>query len=517
VLAEIIMKSQHNTETEDSDTVQAIKPQCHELGANILFSSYDLDPYYALDNVIKKHNGSTTDTIRYDESQYEVTISYNTKSGLKPWDNPEFRLETVREFVIKIRAVDDDNRKKVTYQISPRWPDMESLGDSPSPSNPDLVGINAKTQGSNFQTDSYISILRTVFERFGINRRYLSNPHEYSNIFRSEQYVRLDRDKSNRLTRTEGFIDNLSTYCRTHGDSGEMTWDNGQIQGYYSKVKFDSKTAESLISGHSVGKQFKQYHPKYVRNNLSDPLAHPKVGVALIDDTVPWKDRYDLISELNEFLINSLSWSGIETRAGDTYVADDHFDNTDTTLDIQRYDDPIPQIRDNQQQRINELTVNPDLTNSDREILQVLSEGTDTIDTISENIEYTQRTVYRAINRLDDIIRSENGTVKFESENLQTAISGLMSEAKSRIEDTSNATSPFKKWADRFGVSVSEESGRMMLRFGEVPQDYHNKMKEILDHALTAWIKSGNRKKKLEFAHAYWSVNGNNHVQQRLR
>jgi hypothetical protein len=77
--------------------------------------------------------------------------------------------------------------------------------------------------------------------------------------------------------------------------------------------------------------------------------------------------------------------------------------------------------------------------------------------------------------------------------------------------------SPFKKWADTYGVSVSEEDGRMMLRFGKVPQDYHNKMKEILDHALTAWVKSDNRKSKLEFAHAYWSVNGRDHVREGLR
>jgi DNA-binding CsgD family transcriptional regulator len=384
---------------------------------------------------------------------------------------------------------------------------MESLGDSSNPSNPDgIVGIRALTQGSNFQLDSYIPILRTVFERFGINKRYLSNPHEYSSIFRYERYVRLHRNESDRLTRTEGFIDNLEEYCRTHGDSGERKWDNGQIQGYYDKVKFDPKTAESLISGHSVGKQVKHYHPEHVRNNLSDPLAHPKLGIALLDDKVPWKDRHDLISELDELLINSLSWSGIETRAGDTYVADDHFDNTDTTLDIQRYDDPIPQIRDNQQQRINELTVNPDLTNSDREILQILSEGTDTIDTIAESIEHTQRTVYRAINRLDDILRLDNGTVKFESENLQTAISGLISEAKSRIESVSDSTSPFQQWKNRYGVDVSKKDGRMMLRFGEVPQEYHNKINEILDYARSAWIRSDNRESQLKFARATWKV-----------
>jgi DNA-binding CsgD family transcriptional regulator len=207
-----------------------------------------------------------------------------------------------------------------------------------------------------------------------------------------------------------------------------------------------------------------------------------------------------------------LSWSGIETRAGESFVADDHFDNTDATLDIQRYDDPIPQIRDNQQQRINGLTVNPDLTNSDREILQILSEGTETIDTIVENIGYAQRTVYRAIDRLDDILRLDNGTVGFESENLQTAISGLLSEAKSRIESVSDSMSPFQQWKNRFGVSESEKDGRMMLRFGEVPQDYD--IHEILDYGRSAWIRSGNEERKLKFARATWKVTTRGNTQK---
>jgi hypothetical protein len=129
-----------------------------------------LKPYYGLDSVIKKYDGATTDTIWYGDSRYEVTVSYS-KSNLKPWDNSEFQLETVREFDIKIRPIDEHNRKKVTYQVSPRWPDQQSKGDSPTPSNLDLVGINTTTHGSNFSLDSYLPILQTVFDNFGLNQQ----------------------------------------------------------------------------------------------------------------------------------------------------------------------------------------------------------------------------------------------------------------------------------------------------------------------------------------------------------
>jgi hypothetical protein len=75
--------------------------------------------------VIKKYDGATTDTIWYDNSRYEVTVSYS-KSNLKPWDNSEFQLETVREFDIKIRPVDEDNLSR-SELIKPRR--NQSLGE----------------------------------------------------------------------------------------------------------------------------------------------------------------------------------------------------------------------------------------------------------------------------------------------------------------------------------------------------------------------------------------------------
>jgi len=102
------MKSQSkSTHTQHTSGITAIEPQTHELGANLIFTAHDLKPYYGLDSVIKKYDGATTDTIRYGDSRYEVTVSYS-KSNLKPWDNPNFELETVREFDIKIRPVAED-------------------------------------------------------------------------------------------------------------------------------------------------------------------------------------------------------------------------------------------------------------------------------------------------------------------------------------------------------------------------------------------------------------------------
>ena len=507
------MKLQSETpHTQHTNGITAIDPQTHELGANLIFTAHDLNPHYALDSLIKQYDGATTDTIRYGDSRYEVTVSYS-KSNLKSWDNPEFELETVREFDIKIIPIAEDNRRKVTLQVSPRWPDMQSKGDSPNPSNPDLVGINVKTQGSNFSLDSYIPLLQTVFDNFGLKQQYVSpsSLNEYSTIYRYERYVRLDRDKAKRLIDTDGLLDKITSYCRTHGDSGERTWDNESERGYYDKVKFDSKTADSLISEHKLGKQIKHYHPKHVRDNPSDPLYHPKLGIALVEDTIAWTDRHDLTTEIDELLINSLSWSGIETTAGDSFVSDDHFDNADTTHDIELLQNPLAEIKQTQQSFVDGLSVKPDLNGSDRQVLELLSEGKGTVSDIGDSSGLTERTVYRVINRLEGVLSLDNGRVEFASEYLQSAISGLMSEAKSTIESVSKSTSPFQEWANAHGVDVSEKDSRLIMRFGEVSRELDNRIRgmEILRSAKLAWAKSGKEKRKFKWGRVEWTLNGN--------
>jgi hypothetical protein len=509
------MKLQSETpHTQHTNGITAIDPQTHELCANLNFTAHDLNPHYALDSLIKQYDGATTDTICFDNDRYEVTVSYS-KSGLQPWDNPEFELETVREFDIKIIPIAEDNRRKVTLQVSPRWPNQKSKGDSPNPSNPDFVGINVKTQGSNFSLDSYIPLLQTVFDNFGLNQQYVSSNslNEGSTIYRYERYVRLDRDKAKRLTDPDGLIDQIMTYCRTHGDKGERTWDNEGVRGYYGKVKFDSKAAESLISGHTHGKQIKHYHPKHVRDNPSDPLYHPKVGIALIEDTIAWTDRHDLITEIDELLINSLSWSGIETTAGDSFVADDHFDNTDTTHEIELLQNPLDKIKQTQQSFVDRLSVKPDLNKSDRQVLEKRSEGKDTVSKIVDNAEFTERTVYRAIDRIE-VLMLDNGRVEFASEYVQSAISELMSKAKSTIESVSKSTSPFQEWANAHGVDVSEKDERLIMRFGEVSRDLDNRIREVLRTAKLAWTKSGKEKRKFKWGRVEWTVNNQQNIKE---
>jgi hypothetical protein len=64
--------------------------------------------------------------------------------GLAPRDDPDFRLEEVREYLVYVYPsgysswsdAKDDARKRAYFRISPRCPDIETVEGSRSMSNP---------------------------------------------------------------------------------------------------------------------------------------------------------------------------------------------------------------------------------------------------------------------------------------------------------------------------------------------------------------------------------------------
>jgi hypothetical protein len=312
---------------EASPGIRAVEPAPHELQANLIFTSGGLSPFFALDATVKDAGGSRSGQIEVDEQTYDIQLYYQ-ESGLKPRDDPEFRIQTVREFRIKFEAIDETGCKSGAFHIQPRWPDMESEGDGPDPSTPDITGVNVRVDGSNLPIDTYPRILRAAMQELGINQGYFldAKVHEYSNIFAYELYTRINREKSGTIVGNGGPLEQIMEHVRSDSTFRELREDNGQIDGYHNRVVFDSDGAGTLIDGHTIGKKVKHYHPKEVRDDPTDPLYHPKLGVSLVakhtDSTVNWSDRHQLQTELDELLINVISWSGLSTRGSDTYVSD---------------------------------------------------------------------------------------------------------------------------------------------------------------------------------------------------
>lgn len=160
-----------------------------EFGGNLIYTDDNLAPHYALDKAVKDIDGSKRVRFDRDGETWVAVLSYD-ESGLKPRDHPDYWLETVREHQITVHAVDDTaGKRKASYQIAPRWSDMESKGDSPDPSTPNIVGVNVKTQGAKLDFDAYPELLRQAADALGINSGYFTGEHSYSNIYQAETYV----------------------------------------------------------------------------------------------------------------------------------------------------------------------------------------------------------------------------------------------------------------------------------------------------------------------------------------
>ena len=131
-----------------------IDPTPHEFDGNLIFTEHELLTYFALDRRVKDNGGSASATVRHEGDVFDATLSYQ-RSGLKPRDGPNFRLETVREFRIRLEARDGVGERKASYHVAPRWPNMESKGDAPNPSTPNIVGVTVRCDGSNLSLDAY--------------------------------------------------------------------------------------------------------------------------------------------------------------------------------------------------------------------------------------------------------------------------------------------------------------------------------------------------------------------------
>ena len=491
-----------------------IEPATHEVSGNLIFTEAGLTPYHALQSVTKGTNYGkpVTGTFRRDGEQYTASLKPKG-SGLKPWDDPSFQYQKVKEFVLQVEPTEGDDlpaAPSVTFTVKPRWPDMESLGDSPNPSNPgDLLGVNVRFDGSNIPLEDYLGLLRRGMSAVDINPEYFSALHEQSNVWRFEHYVRVNRERSQAVIGDGGPIRRIFEYIESEGKLRELREDDTETIGYHHRVKFDSDAARSLIDGHTLGKQIKHYHPKHVHGDPDDPLDHPKIGVAFFsrltsDGSVAWSERDRLEREVDETLINVLSWSDLSVRSDTkTYVKDIHFTRSETERALTLIDDPLPQIKREQGAAVISAlngagTGNPNLNESDTETLRVMADGgTQDVGALAEAINSSTRTVYRVIERLSDILIVDNGQVGFASEYLQSKVRYGLQCATDALESATKDREGESAWSafvSAYGPQVCKrfpdtEIDRIRLDFGEIPPDAD--IDEILKEGLRAWVRSG--------------------------
>lgn len=521
----------------------------HEFGGNLIFTEHGLRPYHALDAVVKAGGGSARATFEHAGEEWMIdanmgeadapdpaddcpvcstflaSLSYH-KSGFAPPDDPSinFRQEVVREFEIHVRPMNDEvGKRKAHFNVSPRWPEMKTT-DGERVSTPDITGVNVTTQGSNLPVEAYPDLLRAAADALDINAGYFDDIHEYSNIFAFERYVRIARSKSGRVFGTNSPMRRIFEHVDGHGKFRELREDDRKgIEGYHHRVRLDSAGAAALIPGHGYGKRIKHYHPEHPREDPSDPLYHPKAGVSLqsnlnTDGAVAWSDRDDLREELDETLINLLSWAGLPTRpTGETFIEDAYFVPSDSARSLRLIEDPTEGME--QQQRAAALATvigDPDdrdddgLNATEREAARVLADGgQQDVTALAEQIGRSKRTLYRVLDSLGDVVENDNGTVGFASDYLAEQVAGLLSSASATTwkDAESGGSDAWAAFLARYGPEVGELPGETVeLDFGIVDPD--TDMKAVVRKGLTAWLRSGRERRRFVRGVARWIQDG---------
>lgn len=498
-------------------------PAPHEIGANLIYAEHGLTPYYALDSVVKKNGGSKQATFNLNGEEWIVKLGYDD-SNLKAWDSDDFDIENVREYKFYIEALDDDvGERSGTIRLSPRAPFIESKDGSADTSFPDdLEGINAHVQASNIQLDEYPHLIWLAADALDINSKYFDELHSYSNIYTFELYARVLRSMSSPIYGMGSPMARIFQFIDGFGEYRELREDNRKIEGYHYRVRLDSGGSAGLIPGHSLGKQIKHYHPKHPRNAETDPLYHPKLGVAFksnlnTDGAVAWSDRHELRKELKETLINVLHWSGLPVQPnGKTYRRDAYFVPDDAADSLTLIEDPTEKEHEQLAEALAVLHGDPDddadtgLNPTEEKAAKVLADGgTQDVSALAEQIGKSKRTVYRILESLADVVTNRAGTVSFASDFLRSQFQNLLTGASKTMKKDSDSGggSAWSAYLAKYGPEVSELPGDSVeLDFGHVDSDVD--MRAVLRKGLQAWIRSGRKRKNFLYGIARWIQDG---------
>jgi transposase len=300
--------------------------------------------------------------------------------------------------------------------------------------------------------------------------------------------------------------------------------------------------ADELLTRHRHGKQIKMYHPEYVHGDPDEARYHPKLGV-LFDfskdhlgnrgNSVNWPDLEELVRELRETLTNLVSWAGLTTKPDPTtYVSDDAFSVQEAGDPVQLVKDPLPQVEADQESLL--MKTLGDLTPTDEQLLQVVADGGEV--SVHEAAEETDRslsTIYRALDRLGDLLRNDSGTLSFLSKKLEQELSAVLSETESALasgvrrlcelldldpRQLEQKGSAWQKWLARWGAEAVEhgdQSDRILIKISTMMDRLAATDRPLVDEIVAAgyeaWCNSGGPRGEWWDAQVRWTDGADRH------
>ncbi|GAB7011759.1 hypothetical protein JCM18549_27640 [Halolamina salina] len=488
------------------------------------FTENGLSPYHALCQLVLAGDGKIETQTEIGGRTWVIKIYYS-ESGIaaRPEDPIDGRL-----WELNLHA-DGPDEAGADYNISPRFDGMEKASDGEEANIPWCGGdgVDVHVQGSNLGLEEYQYLLAQSVQALAdavgsdFSRSYFRNIRDDSSIVTCELYVRLMREYSRKLTRSDGAFYRLMHLMNTR-DNTTWAYSGNNEDGVAKRHAFEvgPSASHEMIPGNRLGKRLKCYHPKHIREEESsdDALSSPKFGVAfhksLNDhDSVRWGDRDDLLRELEETVHNVLEWSGIPIQPDETvFVEDDHFGISESERDIAIISDPTPEL-EAEQELLVARTLN-DLMPSSQSVLERLAtDGGQPVQQVADETGYSISQIYRALAQLgDDVIENDNGLIQLQSEKLRQEIASVVDRLEehvvnagnrvaklARLETRSAADSAFSKWMDKYGARFVRDDGDGddggVLRFDMVLSEMKSLdapyVDDILREGREAWTSAG--------------------------
>jgi predicted transcriptional regulator len=516
-----------------------IETAWHEGDVNLVFDdrgaccSHGLEPFYAAERIVRENDGSKR--ARCSVGEYSLSLKlYYQNSGIGSLNHPSSDLDTIREFRISWEVLDEDDdvgQRSGNIHIAPRTPKMTDHSGSLISTPRDLTGVNCRVLGSNFPVPKYGELLHRATEALGFDSRYFDpeRVHQaYSNIQDAARYVRLIRGESGPIHAVDGVLARVSNLLANDREGyRKHVADDTEAPGYYHTATVGPKRASELVDQHHLPKEIKHYLPREADSlDPGDPVYHPKVEVSLqasrLDGMVQWEERDRVARELDETLLNVLRWEGYpvtdEEIEGDDrdggpppggrgpYVEDEYFVAESERRQRRLLDDPTPELKNRQENLVMKHVVGG-FEDSDADVLDMLvSDGGEVSPKdIADEQGWHIETVYRAIERLEDLVEHHYGELSLRSHHIAEKVTEAVQHAREHAEDAAEtlakslertvgldvANDALVEWVDRFAVEVKDRrDAQLLLRFGRVEMT-RNEFVVVLTNGLYEWARAG--------------------------
>lgn len=500
-----------------------VEPAVHEAKTYLHYRDYDLSPYWTLRNlVIHELDGYTRQEIEIGSETWTAELTYSD-SGIAPRESDSVERDVLRDWELQLDG--PGTEEKVHYHIRARFDEMKNPeGDEVSIPWKGGEGLDVMAQSANIDLDDLPYLLAESIqsladeEEMDINPRYFRTPRPSSKIVTVEYYVRICRDHSMNLVEQDGILFRImNLLAGQEGTSWTYKADNEEIVGHRHAMDLEPGDVNKL-GPFSAGVRLKCYHPKHVRDEETedDPLSSPKYGIAFhksIDGNArKWDDRETLRRQIEELLINSMKWAGIDVEPDPlVFVSDDHFSaEKPSPVEITRRSDPTPQIEAEQETLL--MSVIGELSPAGRDMTkEIATDGGRDYRQLAERTDQSVSTIYRVLDEMKGILESDRGFVDFTSDKIREEIVGMVERLDQLKNDTadrvaelanvelrSQASSAFEKWAAKYGAELvdyddSEGTIRIDTVLTHFKSFHEPHVENVILEGKEAWKSTGRK------------------------